>query len=173
MLSLNLDANAKIQISSSNQLCITCRLKGTWCLLSFLACYKNNFGYKCLHSTDFMSKEASLLSHSNKSTSTHAQIAFLIYFCNSKRPVIVLDFVSIKTDSAIIKTVHDGGLNTPVHRVQRAALTCKRTTAGLNLQLMDTVLCDNRGDRSHSKKAFHKTLSYIKYLINCDHSTYD
>lgn len=83
MLSLNLDeVNIKIQISY-NQLCITCRLKSPWSLLSFfLTCYKNNFGYKCLHSTNFISKAASLLSHPNQSTCIHAQISFLIYFCS-------------------------------------------------------------------------------------------
>lgn len=114
MLLLNLDdISIKIQINNSNQLCITYRLKGSWCLLSFLACYKNNFGSKCLHSTNFILKEASLLSHPNKSTSTHAQIAFLTYFCNSKRLVIVLDFVSIKNYSAIIKTINYNALKIP------------------------------------------------------------
>lgn len=83
-LSLNLDeVSIKIQISCSNQLHLTCRLKGPWSLLPFfLAHYKNNFGYKCLHSTNFISKAASLLSHPNKYVSTHAQKVFLIYFCS-------------------------------------------------------------------------------------------
>lgn len=81
MLSLNLDeVNIKAQISY-NQLCITCWLKNPQSLFSFfLTCYKNNFGYKCLHSTNFISRAASLLGHPNKSTCIHAQTAFLIYF---------------------------------------------------------------------------------------------
>lgn len=86
-LSLHVDeANIKIQRSCCHRLCITFRLKGPWSLVSFcLACYKNNLGYKCLHSTNFISKAASLLSRPNKSTSTHAQIAFLFYFCSVAR----------------------------------------------------------------------------------------
>lgn len=83
-LSLYVDeVNIKIQRSCGHLLCITFRLKGPWSRVSFfLACYKNNLGYKCLHSTNFISKAASLLSRPNKSTSTHAQIAFLFYFCS-------------------------------------------------------------------------------------------
>lgn len=73
----------KIQRSCCHPWCMTLRLKCPRSLISsFLACYKNNLGYKCLHSTDFISKAASLLSRPNKSTSTHAQIAFLFYFCS-------------------------------------------------------------------------------------------
>lgn len=47
---------------------ITRRLKGPRSFLSsFWVCYKNNFGYKCLHSTNFISKPASFLSHPSES----------------------------------------------------------------------------------------------------------
>lgn len=52
--------------------------------------------------------------------------------------------------------------------------TCNCIIKGIMLQLIFTAFCKNRRNRSLIvKKAFHKTLSYRKYLINCDHSTFD
>lgn len=76
MLSLNLEEVSIKTLRKQQSTTHHCGLKGPWCLPS-LACYKNNSGYKCLRSTNFISEEASLLSHPNKPTSTHAQIAFL------------------------------------------------------------------------------------------------
>lgn len=94
-------------------------------------------------------------------------------FCISKRGVIALDLVSIKNYPAMSKTINYNGLNTHVHWIKwEVPLTCDYVTEELCLQLTDTVSCNNRRDGSlNSKKAFHKTLSYIKYLSNCDHST--
>lgn len=105
--------------------CIMCRLKGPRSLLSaFCVCYKNNFGYKCLHSTNFILNAASLLSHPNKTVNTHAQTAFLLYFCNSKSPRTVFEIFLIGNDSAIIQTTNYNALEipTPVKLVEKFPL---------------------------------------------------
>lgn len=107
--------------------CVTCRLKGPQAFLSsFCICYKNNFitaynkilnNYKCLHSTNFTSKAASLLSHPNKSVNKHAQAAFLIYSCNSKSPRTVSEIFFPGNDPAIIQTTNYNALDEkfPLH----------------------------------------------------------
>lgn len=93
---------------------ITCRLKGPWSpLASFWVCYKNSFGYKCLHSTDFISKPASVLSHPNESGNAHAQTASPFTSVNSKRPRIVLKIFLIGNDSAMIQTTNYNALKIP------------------------------------------------------------
>lgn len=119
---------------------ITCRLKGPRSFLSsFWVCYKNNFGYKCLHSTDFISKPASFLSHPSESGKTHAQTASSFTAVNSKRPRTVLKIFLIGKDSAIIQTANDNGLETPTPVGLDETPFPRSCNKGLGLQQRNTV----------------------------------
>lgn len=137
MLPLNL---MKSVLKHRQAWCMTCRCKGPWYLLSFWVCYKNNFGYKCLHSTDFTSKAASLPSNPNESVNTHAQTAFLISPVILKGQGLYLRFTLIGNDSATIQTKLQCPKNTYTSWIGwEIPFTCI-CNKGLGLQQINTVV---------------------------------
>lgn len=90
------------------------RLKGPCSLLSsFSVCYKNNFGYKCLHSTDFILKPASSLSHPSGSVNCMLTQLSRLLLLILKGQGLYVGFFLIGNDSAIIQTTNYNALKVP------------------------------------------------------------